>query len=390
MANRKAALAVVAVGAAGLALWALTRKGQAGGGGLGIVLRVIDLQTGREVGTVGGASALAVYYGDGNRDGVVDAGDLAGAELVLQDILAGRPVDPDVLKRVDVNGDGQVTQADIDLIAQYVLGMITQFPVEAQALAFMEGGAYQVQAAVSNKSMRNGQPVGVTLDIEIWGETLFGVETDFLPRASMEVAFAASQGKVVTRDFTIPMGRAGSDGRIHARLFPGPDTAPYDPTRLLGAAFRAFAIGSVPILRDVTLESIRFTRQSDSVDAPLVGAAYQVSEGSRYTMAMQLLPTKTQGGVGLPVDIYPVLDIRFSSGERSGSVLSSANVPSGTVAQFSQTIIVPTGAPNRTGTVAIQVQLDGQTAKTFTVPLAVVAAPIEYGGIITLSRPHRG
>ena len=184
MANRKAALAVVAVGASGLALWALTRKAQ-GGGGLGIVLRVIDLQTGQEVGTVGGASAMAVYYGDGNRDGVVDAGDFVMAELVLEDILAGRPVDPDVVKRLDVNGDGQITQADINLIAQYAAGMITQFPVETQALAFVEGGAYQVQAAVSNKSVRHGQPVGVTLDIEIWGETLFGVETDFLPRGSM-------------------------------------------------------------------------------------------------------------------------------------------------------------------------------------------------------------
>ena len=389
MANSKVALTVVGLGAAGLALWALTRKGQAGGEGVGVVLRVIDLQTGREVGTVGGAGAMAVYYGDGNRDGVVDAGDLVGAQLVLADLLAGLPVDADMFKRLDVNGDGQVTQADIDLIAQYVLGMITQFPVETQALAFIEGGAYQVQAAVSNKSVQNGQPVGVTLDIEIWGETLFGVETDFLPRASMEVAFAASQGKVVTRDFTIPMGRAGTDGRIHARLFPGPDTAPYDPQHLLGEAFRAFAVGAVPIVRDVSLAAIRFTRQVDLVDAPLVGGAYEVSEGDAYTATMLLLVTKMQGGVGLPVDVAPMVRVLYSSGEGNLWSLSGRNVPSGSTVDFTQTLPIPSGRAGATGVLTIQVSLDGQPAREFTVPLTIVAAPIQYGGVITLARGYR-
>ena len=195
---------------------------------------------------------------------------------------------------------------------------------------------------------------------------------------------------MVTRDFTVPMGRAGTDGRMHARLFPGPDTAPYDPTRLLAEAFRAFSVASVAILRDVTLASIRFTRQVDQVDAPLVGGAYQLSERDLYHVQMQLLVTKTQGGVGLPVDVGVVINYAYPFSSGSGT-LQGQNVPSGSIATFVAQHTIPQGTPvGSTGTWTITVYLDGQLAKTFTIPLTVVQAPIEYGGLITLSRAYRG
>jgi len=70
---------------------------------------------------------MTVYYGDINADGVVDMGDALLAEgfaLGIQTPTA------DQKRRADVNGDGQVTGADVQLIQQYIMGMITQFPVE--------------------------------------------------------------------------------------------------------------------------------------------------------------------------------------------------------------------------------------------------------------------
>lgn len=383
MANRKGVLTLVGVGVAALTLWALRGKAGAGGEGVGVVLRVIDLQTGREVGTVGGAGVMAVYYGDPNGDGVVDMGDL----LTIEQYVAGLAVPTqDQFRRADVNGDGTLDMTDVLLVEQYIAGFITQFPVETLALAFQEGGAYQVQAAVTNRSVWHGQPVGVTLDIELWGETLVGVEVDFLPRATMEVEFAASEEKVVLRDFTVPMGRGGTDGRIHARLYPGPDATPYDPGRLLAEAVRAFSVQAALIVRDVSLASIRFTRQVDLVDAPLVGGVYQVSEGDAYTATMQLLVTKTQGGVGLPVDVAPRVRVSYSSGISNMWVLAGRNVPSGSTVDFTQTLPIPSGQAGVTGILTIQVYLDGQPASEFAVPLAIVAAPVQYGGLITLAR----
>ena len=71
-----------------------------------------------------------MYYGDVNNDGSIDMGDVIATEILMLAIGSGFEVDADAVKRADVDGDGAVTQADIALIEQYIMGSITRFPVE--------------------------------------------------------------------------------------------------------------------------------------------------------------------------------------------------------------------------------------------------------------------
>jgi len=68
-------------------------------------------------------------YGDINNDGNVSGTD----GMFIEQYLAGtRTLTPDQLIRADVGGDGIVTQASADLIALYIVGAISTFPVCSQ------------------------------------------------------------------------------------------------------------------------------------------------------------------------------------------------------------------------------------------------------------------
>lgn len=74
-------------------------------------------------------------YGDlNNKEGKINRGDLTVINNYLDGHgqLPNRP-DNDALKRADVDGDGEVTQADADLISQYLSGQIATFPVCGEA-----------------------------------------------------------------------------------------------------------------------------------------------------------------------------------------------------------------------------------------------------------------
>jgi len=59
-----------------------------------------------------------------------ETGDIQYGPFTEQQVLDQMGMTVDVLLRADVDGDGVVTQADVTLIQQYIMGTITQFPVE--------------------------------------------------------------------------------------------------------------------------------------------------------------------------------------------------------------------------------------------------------------------
>lgn len=66
-------------------------------------------------------------YGDLNDDGTVDERDVAICQWIVNGVFTD--LNPELLKRADVDGDGVVTQADVSLIEQYANGAINTFPV---------------------------------------------------------------------------------------------------------------------------------------------------------------------------------------------------------------------------------------------------------------------
>lgn len=65
-------------------------------------------------------------YGDINDDGVVNMEDVTLATLIKDGYIEPTL---DELMRADVDGDGEVTWADVALIEHFVLGDINTFPV---------------------------------------------------------------------------------------------------------------------------------------------------------------------------------------------------------------------------------------------------------------------
>ena len=68
-------------------------------------------------------------YGDIDGDGQVTNLD---AQMVRDYDVGFIDLTPDQYQRADVNGDGQVDSTDVQLIAQYAAGLRTIFPVEVQ------------------------------------------------------------------------------------------------------------------------------------------------------------------------------------------------------------------------------------------------------------------
>ncbi len=72
-------------------------------------------------------TAAGLYYGDLNGDGEIDVLDVA----IMRDGINGtREFTDDVFKRADLNVDGKLTEEDSQLLRQFVVGSITEFPAE--------------------------------------------------------------------------------------------------------------------------------------------------------------------------------------------------------------------------------------------------------------------
>ncbi|MBN2772523.1 MAG: dockerin type I repeat-containing protein [Spirochaetes bacterium] len=67
-----------------------------------------------------------IMYGDVNSDSLINAVDA----LYVGNYIAETPLSPFSIEAADVDGDGQITSNDSDLISQYYIGTITSFPVE--------------------------------------------------------------------------------------------------------------------------------------------------------------------------------------------------------------------------------------------------------------------
>lgn len=72
------------------------------------------------------AAEESVYlYGDPNRDGIISTSDLSAVKAYL--LSNYQPNDSMIVKSMDVTGDGDVTDADAKLLAEYILGKASAF-----------------------------------------------------------------------------------------------------------------------------------------------------------------------------------------------------------------------------------------------------------------------
>lgn len=77
-------------------------------------------------------ASVRVYYGDLTGDGKVSITDLS----TLKQALSGTVnLTADEKKRADLNGDGKVDKADQQLMTNYIIGIITEFPVEGSSMS---------------------------------------------------------------------------------------------------------------------------------------------------------------------------------------------------------------------------------------------------------------
>lgn len=77
--------------------------------------------------------AKEFYYGDINADDDITVTDLA---MMLQAADDAEILTEDQKKRADVNADGAVTEEDITLVREYVLGTIREFPAEGHVHSY--------------------------------------------------------------------------------------------------------------------------------------------------------------------------------------------------------------------------------------------------------------
>ena len=73
-----------------------------------------------------GKSPPCDSYGDVDGDGLVTSADV---QLVLQHIAGAITLEPWQQERADVNGDGVIDSADVQLLQQYIVGTTDTFPV---------------------------------------------------------------------------------------------------------------------------------------------------------------------------------------------------------------------------------------------------------------------
>jgi len=114
---------------------------------------------------------FAVNNGDGTWSYPVVFDDSPNETFMLteQQVLDNCGMTVDVLKRADVDGNGAVTAADVGLIQQYILGLITQFPVES----IPQGGGTvkgigRIQGVITNLGS-----VSVTVRVHLYTKSMF-------------------------------------------------------------------------------------------------------------------------------------------------------------------------------------------------------------------------
>lgn len=124
-----------------------------------------------------------VIYGDADKNGTISATDLSHMNGVVNGTITASEADKVTL---DLNGDSKVTQEDLDLLNQFVLGLIDRFPVESMlaeinitrkpdTLSYYVGDAFkttgmQVTAVYRNGSSKVVTGYNVSADLSTAGE----------------------------------------------------------------------------------------------------------------------------------------------------------------------------------------------------------------------------
>lgn len=112
----------------------------------------------------------SVIYGDADMNGTISATDLSCMNGVVNGTITASAADKVTL---DLNGDSKVTQEDLDLLNQFVLGLIDTFPVESMlaeinitkkpdTLSYYVGDTFLASGMEVTAVYRNGRSEVVT------------------------------------------------------------------------------------------------------------------------------------------------------------------------------------------------------------------------------------
>ena len=136
------------------------------------------------------------YLGDLNYDGKVTAVDLSTVALAANGKIT---LSDDDKKRADVNGDGKITKEDVELIQQYIVGLITEFPAENMLMDIVITKApnkitYYVGERLSTTGMQVMAVYGNNTRKEI---TDYEVSLDTSKAGNSEIVVAYMEGDII-------------------------------------------------------------------------------------------------------------------------------------------------------------------------------------------------
>lgn len=168
-----------------------------------------------------------LYYGDMDGDGKATVSDLS---FINQAANGKITMTSDEKKRADLNGDGYVNQEDIELIKQFIVGLINEFPVERQLgsisitkkpskTTYMIGETLNTDGMTVIANYNNGKSKAVT-GYKVTGSTASAgrhqvrvsyTESGITKTASYDIQVERRQGKSVSLTYDLNGGSGGPD-----------------------------------------------------------------------------------------------------------------------------------------------------------------------------------
>lgn len=135
-----------------------------------------------------------LYYGDLNHDGKISITDVSGLNQAAQGQIT---LPDDDKKRADLDGDGKVTEKDVELLRDFYLGIITEFPIEKML----------TQIVITRAPDKTSYYVGDVLSTA--GMKVEAVYGNFTTKEIKNYKVSGSASKAGTQDLTISYTEGG-------------------------------------------------------------------------------------------------------------------------------------------------------------------------------------
>lgn len=199
-----------------------------------------------------------VIYGDADKNGTISVTDLSHMNGVVNGTVTASEADKATL---DLNGDSKITQEDLDLLNQFVLGVIDRFPVESMlaeinitrkpnTLSYYVGDTLKTIGMQVTAVYRNGSSKVVTG---------YNVSADLSTVGEQKATVTYSEAGVTrTAAFTVQVSSVSLNKILITRK---PDKTSYikgEEMKPAGMIVKAqYTNGTTKTVTDYTVESIR-------------------------------------------------------------------------------------------------------------------------------------